>query len=98
MIKRKKYTEDVKKRFVIELLSRESSASQISKREGIAYQTLQKWRTEFEANGLESSDEELIRLRRENNDLRQAVADITLENQLLKKVEKVIAQMRRNVG
>ena len=95
MIKRKKYTREAKKKLVLELISGENSGAKIAQREGLAYQTLKKWEIAFENNGLENSDEERIRLLQENKELRHVIADITLENHLLKKAEKIIFQMKR---
>lgn len=97
MIKRNKYTPEMKKRLVIELLSKESSGAKICQRERIAYSTLTKWRNEIESGEpLNGEDSESVRLRRENQDLKNAVADLTLQVQVLKKLETVLSQMRKN--
>lgn len=95
MVKRKKYTQEQKDRLVIELLTKQSSGAQICQREGIAYGTLKKWADAYQ-EGPGDDNGELARLRQENIELKTAVADLTLQVQIQKKIQEAVSQMRKN--
>lgn len=88
--KRRYWTAQRKSRLVMELLSRSTTAMEICRREGISPSMLYQWRDRFMAGGERallgrglSAEEE--RLRMENEQLRHAVADLTVERDLLVK-------------
>jgi len=95
MISRRKYSQEFKRKLVIELLTKASSKAKICQREKIAPQTLEKWRVLFEENHMDNENKENINLKKENNELKEIIADLVLENKVLKKTEKLILQMRK---
>ena len=91
---RKKYGAEDKIRIVIEGLRGDMSVAELCRKEGIAQSMYYKWSKEFLEAGKkrlsgdivrEASTDEVKGLRREARDLKECVADLTLENRLLKK-------------
>lgn len=92
---RKHYSAEDKIRIVLEGLRGEDSIAAICRREGIAESLYYSWSKEFLEAGKKrlagdtarsaTSDEVKKALRRESRDLKEALADVTLENRLLKK-------------
>ena len=91
---RRRFSADEKIRIVLEGLRGEFSLSEICRREGIASSVYYKWSKAFlEAgrNGLtketlrEASSDEVKRLRQENEQLKQSLADAILDVQRYKK-------------
>jgi transposase len=82
-------------RIVLEGLRGESSIAELCRREGIANNLYYRWRKDFLEAGKkrlsgdtvrEANTSEVKELRRESSDLKEVVAELTLENRLLKKV------------
>ena len=91
---RKRYNAEEKIRIVLEGLKGESSIAEICRREGINPNVYYTWSKDFlEAgkNGLtrdtqrSATDDQVRRLKQDNENLRYALADSMLENQRLKK-------------
>ncbi len=91
---RRKFSADEKIRIVLEGLRGETSISEVCRREGIAASVYYKWSKAFlEAgkNGLtrdtlrNATTDEVKRLRQENDQLKQSLADAILETQRYKK-------------
>ena len=85
---RRKFTADEKIRIVLEGLRGEIGISELCRREGIAASIYYKWSKAFlEAgkNGLtratlrDATSDEVKNLKTENNDLKKAVAELTLD-------------------
>ena len=85
---RRKFSAEEKIRIVLEGLRGENPISELCRREGIAASIYYKWSKEFlEAgkNGLtretlrDATSDEVKRLKVENNDLKKAVAELTLD-------------------
>jgi len=91
---RKKYSAEEKIRIVLEGLRGEESISALCRREGINPNLYYKWSKEFLEAGKrrligdtkrEATSSEVIGLRRENQQLKELVADLSLKNVVLKK-------------
>ena len=91
---RKIYSAEEKIRIVLEGLSRETSIAKLCRREGIAQSMYYKWSKEFLETGKQrlagdavrgTTSDEVKDLRREARDLKEVVAEQTLEIRLLKK-------------
>jgi len=91
---RRKYSPEDKIRVVLSGLRGEYSISELCRREGIAESLYYTWSKEFLEAGKkrlagdtqrQASSGEVQDLRRETRDLKELVADLTLENRLLKK-------------
>lgn len=91
---RRKYTPEEKIRIVLEGFRREVAVSDLCRREGIRPGTFYAWTKEFMEAGKERLTRDTIRdatrqeiesLKRENQDLKQLVADLSLEVHRLKK-------------
>ena len=91
---RKRYGSEEKIRIVLEGLRGEYSISELCRREGIAQGLYYKWSKEFLEAGKkrlsgdterQATSSEVRDLRREISDLKEALADVLLENRLLKK-------------
>ncbi|UCF44299.1 MAG: transposase [Planctomycetota bacterium] len=91
---RRKFSADEKIRIVLEGLRGQTSISEVCRREGIAASVYYKWSKGFlEAgkNGLtrdtlrDATSDEVKRLRQENEQLKQSLADAILETQRYKK-------------
>ena len=91
---RRHFSAEEKIRIVLEGLRGEESIAEICRREGIASSMYYGWSKEFLEAGKKrlagdtaraATSEEVKALRRESLSLKEAVADLTLENRLLKK-------------
>ncbi len=102
---RRKYTPEEKIRIVLEGFRREVTVSDLCRREGIKPGTFYAWTKEFMEAGKErltrdtvrdATRQEIAHLRRENYDLKQLVADLSLEVHRYKKT--AIPTLEGNTG
>ena len=91
---RKHYSAEEKIRIVLEGLRGEDSIAELCRREGIPPNVYYRWSKDFLEAGKkrlagdtarEATSDEVRSLRREATALKEVVADLTLENRLLKK-------------
>ena len=91
---RKRYSAEEKIRIVLAGLRGEDSIAELCRQEGIAQGMYYTWSKEFMEAGKRrlagdtaraATSDEVRGLRRETRDLKECVADLTLENRLLKK-------------
>ena len=91
---RRKYSAEEKIRIVLEGLRGEESIAALCRREGIAPNLYYSWSKEFLEAGKrrlmgdtkrEATSGEVVSLRRENSQLKELVADLSLKSQVLKK-------------
>ena len=91
---RRKYSSEEKIRIVLEGLRGEYSIAELCRREGIAQSQYYTWSKEFLEAGKkrlagdterQANTGEVKELRAETRDLKEVVAELTLENRLLKK-------------
>ena len=91
---RRKYNAEEKIRIVIEGLRGEQSIAELCRREGIAESLYYSWSKEFMEAGKarlagntkrQATSDEVDGLRQENEQLKQAVAELLLQNRVLKK-------------
>ena len=91
---RRKFSTEEKIRIVIEGLRGEETISSLCRKEQISQQTYYKWSKDFMEAGKkrlrgdtdrEANSSEVHDLKQENVDLKEVVAELTLENRLLKK-------------
>ena len=91
---RKKYTAEEKLRIVLEGIKGESSIAELCRREGIHANQYYTWSKEFLDAGKqrlsgntkrEATSPEVENLRKENAELKTALAEVFLKNQILKK-------------
>ena len=91
---RRKYTPEEKVRIVLEGFRREMAVNELCRREGIKPGAYYAWTKDFMKAGKErltrdaardATRQEIERIKRENTDLKQLVADLSLEAYRLKK-------------
>jgi len=91
---RKRYSAEEKIGIVLEGLRGEESIAELCRREGIAQNLYYRWSKDFLEAGKkrlagdtarQATSDEVKELRREAGALKEVVADLTLENRLLKK-------------
>ena len=91
---RRKFSSEEKIRIILEGLKGEESISAICRKEGIAPTMYYKWSKAFLEAGKrqlqgdtirEASSSEVTELRKENEQLKQLVAEVSLKNRVLKK-------------
>ena len=91
---RRKFTSEGKIRIIIEALKGEDSIAAICRREGIAPSLYYKWSKTFLEAGKrrlkgdtirEANSDEVTEIRKENEQLKQLVAELSLKNRVLKK-------------
>src|SRR6266446_5083884 len=91
---RKQYSAEEKIRIVLEGLRGEDSIAELCRREGIAQNPYYRWSKDFLEAGKkrlagdsarEATSDEVKDLRRETSALKEVVAELTLENRVLKK-------------
>ena len=93
-VTRRHFSAEDKIRIVLEGLRGEDSIAELCRKEGIAQSLYYTWSKEFMEAGKRrlagdtaraATSDEVKDLRRESRDLKECVADLTLENRLLKK-------------
>jgi transposase len=91
---RRKFNSEEKIRIILEGLKGEDSIAEICRREGIAPGVYYKWSKAFLEAGKkrlkgdtarEANSDEVSELRKENDQLKQLVAELSLKNRVLKK-------------
>lgn len=91
---RRKFSSEEKIRIVLEGLRGEESIAELCRREGISPNLYYNWSKEFLEAGKqrlmgntkrEATSNEVTDLRKENDQLKRLVADLSLKNQVLKK-------------
>jgi transposase-like protein len=91
---RRKHSAEEKIRIVMEGIRGEDTIKELCRREGIAESVYYKWSKEFLEAGKarlagetkrQASSEDVAELRQENEQLKQAVAELLLQNRVLKK-------------
>ena len=91
---RRKFSVEEKIRIVLEGLRGEETIAELCRKEGIAQNLYYRWSKEFLEAGKkrlagdtarEATSDEVKELRAEARQLKEALADVTLENRLLKK-------------
>ena len=91
---RRKYSAEEKIRIVVEGLRGEQTIAELCRREGIAESLYYSWSKEFMEAGKarlagntkrQASSSDVHELRQENEQLKQAVAELLLQNRVLKK-------------
>ena len=91
---RRKYTPEEKIRIVLEGFRRETAVNELCRREGIKSHSYYAWTKEFMEAGKErlardalrdATQQEVQQLKRENGELKQLVAELSLEGYRLKK-------------
>jgi transposase len=91
---RKRYSGEEKIRMVLEGLRGEETVAELCRREGISESVYYRWSKEFLEAGKQrlvgntkrqATSDEVVELRRENEQLKQLVAELALKNRVLKK-------------
>ena len=91
---RRKYSSEEKIRIVIEGMRGETSIAELCRKEGIAQNLYYRWSKDFMESGKKRLDGDTLReanttevqdLRKENTQLKEAVAELLLQNRMLKK-------------
>jgi len=91
---RRRFSAEEKIRIVLEGLRGEESIAALCRREGIASNLYYRWSKEFLESGKkrlagdtmrEATSDEVRKLRTENRELKEVVAELTLKNRVLKK-------------
>ena len=100
---RRKFTSEEKIRIVLEGLRGEESIAELCRREGISPNLYYNWSKEFLEAGKrrlqgdtkrQATSPEVTELRQENAHLKELVADLSLQNAGLKKMEELEARSR----
>ena len=100
---RRKYSAEEKIRIVLDGLRGEDSIVELCRREGIVPNLYYNWSKEFLEAGKrrlqgdtkrQATSPEVADLRQENGQLKELVADLSLRNALLKKMEELDARSR----
>jgi transposase-like protein len=95
MITRKHYSEEFKRKLGLELAAGITTASEMSKREGISATTLYKWRDGVHGITVTPDEKEIIEMRRRLRDLEETVSDQALTIHILKKTQKIMEQLKK---
>ena len=102
---RRKYTSEEKIRIVLEGFRREVTVNELCRREGIKPNSYYSWTKEFMESGKErlsrdtvrdASRQEIDALKRDNTDLKQMVAELSLDLHRLKKTAIPMLEGRTN--
>jgi len=97
---RKKYSSEEKIRIVLEGLRGEMSIAELCRKEGIHENVYYKWSKDFLEAGKkrlqgdtarEATSSEVVDLKKENEQLKSLVAELSLKNRVLKKISDGLA-------
>ncbi len=100
---RRKYSAEEKIRIVLDGLRGEDSIAELCRREGISPNLYYTWSKEFLEAGKrrlqgdtkrQATSPEVVGLRQENANLKELVADLSLRNSVLKKMEEMDTRSR----
>ena len=80
MIKRKIYSNDYKEKLVLEIVSGQSTSTQVSRRESVSSTSLNHWRKVLANDNFRQTNKSEIELRRRVGQLESAVSELALEN------------------
>lgn len=96
MIKRNRYSLEYKEKLVRELSLGKVTLTEVSKREKVSYQTLQKWTVQFGNGGGRGPDSSEVKmLKKKLAECESAMGEMALELHLLKKMEKFSLELKR---
>lgn len=95
MIQRRRFSKDYKEKLIMEVVSGQSSITQISQRENIHPQTIRNWKASIAQGSFENENETELLLRKRIAELEGALAEVALDNHILKKTEKYLKEMQR---
>jgi len=95
MIKRNNFNKDYKEKLVMEIVSNQSSVAQVAQREKVNPQTLRNWMAKINTGSFKSENEIELSLRKKIAELEGALADMALNNHILKKTEIYMKEMHR---
>ena len=95
MITRKHYSEEFKRKLGLELAAGISTASEMSKREGISAATLYKWRDMAQGTTVTPDEKEIIEMRKRLKELEETVSEQALQIHILKKTQKIMEQLKK---
>ncbi len=96
---RRKYSSEEKIRIVIEGMRGETSIAELCRREGIAQNLYYRWSKDFLESGKkrlngdtqrEANSTEVQELRKENSQLKEAVAELLLQNRILRPNKSIL--------
>ncbi len=80
MIKRQRYSKEAKERLALEMIS---------------VATLSRWKRQLVSEGFEDKNGVELELRKKISYLESALSDLMIENQILKKTEKLLQEYRQ---
>lgn len=95
MIKRNRFSKELREKAVMELVSGQSTVAQIAQREGVNPQTIRNWRKDVESGSFQTDNEIEIALRKKITELEGALAESALTIHILKKTEQYLKEMQR---
>jgi len=95
MIKKNNFSKDYKEKLVLELVSGQSSVAQVAQREKVNPQTLRSWMAKINNGSFKTENEIEIQLRKRIGELEGALAEMALNNHILKKTENYLKEMHR---
>jgi transposase-like protein len=95
MITRNHYSEEFKRKLGLELAAGITTASEMSKREGISATTLYKWRDMVQGISVTPDEKEIIEMRKRIKELEETVSDQALQIHILKKTQKIMEQLKK---
>lgn len=95
MIKRNRYALEYKEKLVREISMGKVTLTEVSKREKVSYQTLQKWMIQFGSGAVGSSSSEVKMLKKKLAECESAMGEMAIELHLLKKMEKFSLELKR---
>jgi transposase-like protein len=95
MIKRARYPQEAKEKLVLEIVSGQNTMAAVAKREGISISTLANWRDALGSGEFQDRNRTEIELRKKIGELESLVSDLALQNHILKKARKHLADWQR---
>ena len=95
MIKRQKFSEEFRRKIGLELVSGASSAVEISKREGIAANTLYKWQVLVQTASFSTDEKDSLEQQKRIKELEEIISDQAIQIHILKKTQKILEQLKK---
>lgn len=95
MITRRKFSPEFKRNIGMEVASGISTAGAVSKREGIAANTIYKWRDSVMNETPNAEETKDIEYKLKIKELEEIINGLVVENHILKKTQKIMAELKK---
>jgi transposase-like protein len=95
MVRRKRHSKEFREGIVLEVSSGQSSVNQIAQRESVHPSTIRNWAKQINTGSFRDQNKEELALRKKVAELEGALAEMALNNHILKKTQIIMKELQR---